>query len=265
MRQQIDWFRSAGLGDLRTLGATMSTQPAMLRYLDNDQNFNTSPNQNFARELMELFLLGVGNYTEADVEAGARAWTGHTDVGRPVSTCGAADLHDGAAKTFLGRAINTDPGSGIFHGFETIDVMLATGVVPASAGIVANRGRPTKQVVAEFLSRKLWTFFAGTTPSDGVVAALRDVALAYDFAITPWVRALLLRPEFYAADVVQGLVRSPAESMVAFMYATRPTCAATLPLWWMDGMGQRVLAPPDVSGWKHNSYFVNASAMGYRA
>ena len=79
MRLQIDLFRKNGMGNVRDLAVAMSTQVAMLRYLDNNQNRRTSPNQNFARELMELFLLGVGNYTEADVEAGAAAWTGHSD------------------------------------------------------------------------------------------------------------------------------------------------------------------------------------------
>ena len=85
MRLQIDLFRKNGLGNVRDLAKPMSTQVAMLRYLDNNQNKKTSPNQNFARELMELFLLGVGNYTEADVEASAAAWTGHT---RPVGRQG---------------------------------------------------------------------------------------------------------------------------------------------------------------------------------
>ena len=73
MAEQIDTFRYGALGNLRTLATTMSTQVAMLRYLDNNQNKQTSPNQNFARELMELFLLGVGNYTEADVEVATAA------------------------------------------------------------------------------------------------------------------------------------------------------------------------------------------------
>ena len=76
MREQIDLWRRQGLGNIRMLATTMSTQVAMLRYLDNNQNKKSSPNQNFARELMELFLLGVGNYTEADVEASTAAWTG---------------------------------------------------------------------------------------------------------------------------------------------------------------------------------------------
>ena len=78
MQEQIDLYRREGLGDFRAMVKTMSVQVAMLRYLDNNRNEARSPNQNFARELMELFLLEVGNYTEADVEAATAAWTGHS-------------------------------------------------------------------------------------------------------------------------------------------------------------------------------------------
>ena len=109
MREQIDLYRRRGLGppadgsSIDELVKTMSVQVAMLRYLDNDQNFATSPNQNFARELMELFLLGVGNYTEADVEAATAAWTGHTrprwDIDEYVFD---ADRHDDNPQTVPG-------------------------------------------------------------------------------------------------------------------------------------------------------------------
>ena len=79
MRGQIDLYRRDGLDNFRDMVTEMSTQVAMLRYLDNNRNEADSPNQNFARELMELFLLEVGNYTEADVEAATAAWTGHSD------------------------------------------------------------------------------------------------------------------------------------------------------------------------------------------
>ena len=77
MMQQNKLFRDGGLGNVRALAQAMAIQPAMLRYLDNADNRKNSPNQNFGRELLELFLLGVGNYTEADVEAATSAWTGH--------------------------------------------------------------------------------------------------------------------------------------------------------------------------------------------
>ena len=122
MREQIDTFRFSALGNLRSLVTTISTQVAMLRYLDNNQNRQSSPNQNFARELMELFLLGVGNYTEADVEAATAAWTGHTDQWDTDQYVWRADWHDGSPKQFLGRTIN-DGGDPTTHGYETIDVI----------------------------------------------------------------------------------------------------------------------------------------------
>ncbi len=263
MQEQIDLFRNDAMGNLRTLAKTMSTQVAMLRYLDNNRNRKTSPNQNFARELMELFLLGVGNYTEADVEAATAAWTGHTDNWQTDAYEWRADWHDGSTKSFLRRSVNNG-GDPKLHGAETIDVMLGTGVIPNGAGIVANRGRPSREVAAEFISKKLWIEFAGTNPSAAVLAALRDSALANDFDITPWLRTLLTRPEFYTTEVKRGLVRSPVEFMVALLVATGRRSAEATPLWLMEGMGQRPLYPPNVSGWKHNAYWVNASAMAKR-
>jgi uncharacterized protein (DUF1800 family) len=263
MREQIDLFRAAGLGNFRDLAIAMSTQVAMLRYLDNNQNRSTSPNQNFARELMELFLLGVGNYTEADVEASTAAWTGHTDRWDTGEYVWRSDWHDGSTKTYLGRNINSGP-DGRLHGRETIEVVLGSGVVPAGASIAANRERGTRAVAAEFITKKLWAEFAGTPIPPAVLAAVSGVALANDFAITPWVRALLLRDEFYGPDVVTGRVRTPVEFMVACLVATGLRSAPATPIWLLDGMGQRPLYPPNVSGWKHNAYWVNASAMARR-
>lgn len=261
MQEQIDTFRRAGLDNLRHLALTMSTQVAMLRYLDNNQNKRTSPNQNFARELMELFMLGVGSYTEADVEAATAAWTGHTDHWDTDAYVWKPDWHDGSPKQFLGRTINSG-GDPTTHGSETITVMLGNGVIPAGAD--RNAGRASRDVVAEFLSRKLWIEFAGTEPSSAVIAHLRSAALAADFSITPWLRALLTHDEFYSVEVRAGRVRSPVEFMVMLLAATGRRSADATPLWLMTGMGQRPLFPPDVSGWKHNGYWVNASAMAKR-
>jgi len=275
MREQIDLWRHHGLGNVRHLAVTMSTQVAMLRYLDNNDNRRTSPNQNFGRELMELFLLGVGNYTEADVEACSAAWTGHTDdwetgayewrggePGRADWQNRNSNWHDYSRKRFLGQTINTDNSfeGGRTHGAETILTMLGNGVVP----IGPNAGRPSREVVAEFLSRKLWTFFAGTTIPSGVLAALRDALVNSDFAVRPWLRALLLRDEFYATDVRQGLLRSPVEYIVAMLVTTGLRSPDATPTWLMDGMGQALLYPPNVSGWRHNGYYVSASAFGDR-
>jgi uncharacterized protein (DUF1800 family) len=261
MREQIDGFRVGALGNLRSLAITMSTQVAMLRYLDNNQNRNTSPNQNFARELMELFILGVGNYLERDVEAATAAWTGHTDNWQTDEYVWRDDWHDARTKSFLGRSINNG-GDPRLHGRQTIEVMLGNGTIPTAAP--KNGGRPSKEVAAEFISKKLWIEFAGTEPSASIIATLRDAALAADFDLKPWLTALLTHDAFYTQEVKQGRVRSPVEFVVALLVATGRRSAQATPLWLMSGMGQRPLFPPNVSGWKHNAYWVNASAMAKR-
>ena len=270
MREQIDLWRRDGLGNIRTLATTMSTQVAMIRYLDNNQNKKSSPNQNFARELMELFLLGVGNYTEADVEASTLAWTGHSDQWDDTAAAyrWKADWHDPSPKTFLGRPINGDSSQVAWpnHGPETIAVMLGSGIVPRGADNVANRGRPSRDVAAEFLSRKLWTSFAtDTPPPPGVMAAMSDALVANDFNVRPWVNAMLTHPDFYTDAVKQGLVRTPVEFVVALLAATGQRSRAADMTWLMDAMGQQLLYPPNVSGWRPNGYWVNASAMEGRA
>jgi uncharacterized protein (DUF1800 family) len=275
MQEQIDLFRTRGLGpavagrSVVELVKTMSTQVAMLRYLDNDQNFANSPNQNFARELMELFLLGVGNYTEADVEAATAAWTGHTrprwDIDEYVFQ---ADRHDNAPQQFLGRTINA--GAAQEGGTDTIDVILglgAHGVGTIPPGAEKNRGRPSNEVAADFLSYKLWQEFgeaaSGTVPA-GVAAAMRSALIDNDFAIRPWVEAMLSHDDFYASATRTGLVRQPVEFIVAVMVALGLDAERAGQLWMLDQTGQRPLYPPNVSGWRPNGYWVNASAMGAR-
>ena len=223
MREQIDLFRRRGLGpatngsDVGELVKTMSVQVAMLRYLDNDQNYAASPNQNFARELMELFLLGVGNYTEADVEAATAAWTGHTrprwDIDEYVFD---PDRHENAPQQFLGRTIN-DTRPAIEAGNETIEVILGIGPLGSGtipSGAEKNRGRPSAEVAAEFLTYKLWQEFgeatSGSVPA-GVGSVMTTALLDNDFAIRPWVRAMLVHDDFYADATKTGLVRQPVE------------------------------------------------------
>jgi uncharacterized protein (DUF1800 family) len=273
MREQIDLYRRNGLDNFRDMVKLMSTQVAMLRYLDNNRNEADSPNQNFARELMELFLLEVGNYTEADVEAATAAWTGHSDDWQTDAYVWLDDLekqpwtpiyHDSSIKQFLGQTIN-DVGDPRGHGDETIDVILGNGVVPPGADKVSNRGRATRLVAAEFLSRKLWVDFANQSPPAAVIEAMRDAFDEADFDIRPWVRTMLLRDEFYTDEVVTGLVRSPIDWIASMLYALDLPSADATPTWLLGNTGQEILRPPNVSGWKINGYYVNASAMEARA
>ena len=264
LKDQLDLYRRDGLGNLRELAIATATTVAMLRYLDNDKNFAEAPNQNFGRELMELFLLGVGNYTEDDVVACSEAWTGHT-VRSHADNTGTYEWHyfrhDESVKRFLGRDINAGSDTQQ-HGAETIMVMLGN---PATIGGHVPGGAPSREVAARFVSRKLWRYFAGTEPSGALLDQLAGTAISYDFGLRPWLRALLTHPEFYSPAVQQGLLRAPVDYVVALLAASGLRADTGNPFWLLEGMGQRLLFPPNVAGWGHNGYFVNASAFSQRA
>lgn len=277
MREQIDTFRSQGVnGNFGQMLKDVSLQVAMLRYLDNDRNFANSPNQNFARELKELFCLGVGNYTEADVEAATAAWTGHTahwEGHPPVQFI--VERHEYAAQSYLGQTINQNTKPFEDAGYQTIDVMLglgdyATASTRGKISVGPNAGKDAREVAATFLSKKLWQEFAeadtGSVPA-GVLSAMVDALLDNDFDIKPWVRAMLVHPDFYPdtnPTVEGGLVRQPVEYQVALMVLNGRTASQVAALWLMGLSGQELLYPPNVSGWKPNGYWVNASAMEAR-
>jgi uncharacterized protein (DUF1800 family) len=244
MTEQNHLFRTMALGNFRTLTHQMSLQPAMLIYLDNIYNYASSPNQNFARELMELFTLGVGNYTEADVTAAARAWTGHGYDSTTNAYFFDPTDHDDGLKTFMGLTQN-------FDGPDIIDIILST--------------RLDKKLVAcKFLTRKLWRFFAYENPAQSLVDELAQVLFDNDLEIRPWVRAMLLHPEFYSVTAKQGMVRSPVDFVVAVQYATGLRGADLNPQWYFDDMGQDPWNPPNVAGWKTNGYWVNTSEFSAR-
>ena len=145
-------------------------------------------------------------------------------------------------------------------------MILDDGIVPAGADNASNRGRPTRDVAAEFLSRKLWTSFAtDTPPPTGVMAEMRAALTSTGFDVRPWVTAMLTHPDFYTDAVKQGLVRTPVEYVVALMVATGKRSRDVNVTWLMGAMGQALLFPPNVSGWRPNGYWVNASAMEGRA
>ena len=246
MMRQNQLYRDHALGNFRTLTQLMSIEPAMLRYLSNASNVKGAPNENFARELLELFTLGVGQYSEDDVRAAARAWTGHNyNWSTDATYTFYPQNHDTGLKTFFGTTRNWD-------GPEIIDEIL--------------RDNVAKQLVAaKFIVAKLWRFLADQAPSTTVIDDLAALFVSSGMELRPVVRALLLRPEFYSTQVKQGMVRSPVEWTVAVLAHTGLTSAATRLFDWAPLMGQRVFSPPNVAGWKHNEYFLSTAAVSARA
>ena len=246
LMRQNQLYRDLALGNFRTLTQLMAIEPAMIRYLSNANNVKAAPNENFARELMELFTLGVGNYTEDDVRASARAWTGHNDDGASGNSyVFRPNQHDNGLKTFFGTTRNWD-------GPEIIDEILRDNTIK-------------QRTAAQFIATKLWRFLAHQQPDSALIDQLAAVFVTADMELRPLVRAMLLRPEFYSATAKQGMVRSPVEWAVAVLTHTGLTSAATWLFEWSIQMGQRVFDPPNAAGWKHNDYYLSTAALSARA
>jgi uncharacterized protein (DUF1800 family) len=246
MYQQNALWRAQATGNFRDLVQTMSLQPAMLIWLDNDPNVKGQPNENFARELMELFTLGVNQYTQDDVVASARAWTGHNTLDGDRETYHFyPERHDDGLKTFMGVTQDWD-------GPDIINFILGTDATH-------------KLIAAKFIAAKMWSFFAYPNPEQAVIDDIGQAFYDADMAIDALVRAIFLHPQFLSDEAKQGLVRSPVEWIVACMRGLNLTAEDLNPQWWMEDMGQMLFEPPNVSGWRPNDYWLTTSRLWARA
>jgi uncharacterized protein (DUF1800 family) len=229
-------FRTLGMGGYHTLLHTVSIGPAMIKYLDNDRNVAGRPNENFARELMELFTTGVGHYTETDVTESARAWTGH-GVDDDDNYRFDPGAHDWGTKTFMGQ-------TGNFDGPDIINIILGQ----------------RREAHARFLCRKLWSFFAYPVGLDDPVVT--DIMATYrvQLNVRDTVRAIFHHPQFRSEQARWALVRSPFEYLVAVMRHTSTDCSIAHPEWSVSGLGQVPFQPPNVSGWRQNDYWITSTA-----
>ena len=236
MYRQNVLLRRHALGNFGELLHAVSKDPAMLVYLDSATSRRGQPNENFAREVMELFTLGEGRYREHDIKEAARAFTGWSidlDSGefrfRPV-------LHDYGTKTVLGRAADT--------GDEVLDILLAQ---PATA---------------EFVAAKLWREFVSpqAEPEElrRVAAALRESR--YD--VRAAMRALLLTPAFWAPQNRAALIKSPVDLVVGTLRQFDIGFGDPLPfVFLLSALGQDVLSPPNVRGWPGGEAWINSTTL----
>ncbi|MCC6672262.1 MAG: DUF1800 domain-containing protein [Planctomycetes bacterium] len=238
MREQNETQRRLALGPVRELVLAMSRDPAMLIWLDNRVNRKGRPNENYARELMELFTLGVGNYGEDDVKQVARAFTGWTLREDRFVFDQAA--HDDGPKTILGR-------SGRFGGEEVVDLLLA------------------QPACARFLARRLLTFFLAPRPSEALVdafaACLRQDGMRIDAAL----RTLLKSRVFHARATLRSRIKSPVEYTVGMVHdlGLKADCRGIARA--CASMGQTLFAPPTVKGWDGEEAWLSAQWLVARA
>ena len=235
MLDQNNLFREKGMGRYNDLLKAISRDPAMMIYLDSRSNKKAAPNENYSRELMELFSLGIGHYTEKDVRESARAFTGW-QFRRRTGFYLNAKQHDDGLKTFLGR-------TGNFDGDDIVDIIMEQ---PAAA---------------EYICTRLWTFFAYPDPEPEVIERLADVFRANGTEIRPVVRAMLESDEFYSSRARTALVKSPVELAVGAVRALgvetdfRPLDRP------IEQMGQALFMPPNVAGWPGGATWINSSAL----
>ncbi len=246
--RQNQLFRSRGMGRFREFLVAVSTDPAMLAWLDNASNVKDAPNENFARELMELFTMGIGHYAQRDVTEAARALTGWTFTGdRDVDYLFGFDpsIHDDGLKTFLGNA-------GHFDGNDICAILAA---------------RPE---TASFMTRKLARFFLGREPRAALARRLTDVWVESSGEIRKIVREVLLSDDFDESTDQTDMIKSPTELLVGAFRGlgsrdeipSGDLDATTGVVFAMLGaaLGQFLFVPPSVAGWPGGRAWINTGS-----
>ncbi len=224
MHQQIELFERYATGNLRDLAIEVAKNPAMLYFLDAQYNVKGAANENFAREVMELFTMGVGNYTEKDVRECARAFTGwyFDDLTFHVDP----EKHDDGVKEFLGR-------SGNFDGVDVLKIIFE------------------QPVTAEFLAAKIYRFLVRDEISPGLRRELGNVLRDADYEVKPLLTAIFTSKDFYSAASYGGHIKGPVEHMVALMKHLGVPSMPGVPDFNQStiALGQHLLNPPSVAGW----------------
>ena len=237
MYSQNALLRREALGNFGELLHEVARDPAMVLYLDSASNRKGKPNENFAREVMELFTLGEGHYTERDVKEAARAFTGWGFDPASGAFLFRAGAHDDGEKTVLGRTGNLD-------GDAVLDILLAQ---PQTA----------ERVVA-----KLWLEFVSPRPDPREVKRIAAILRDSRYEIRPALRALLVSDAFYAPENRAALIKSPVDLVVGTLRQFQFATGDVLPFVFATSqMGQVLFAPPNVKGWPGGEAWINSTTL----
>ncbi len=238
-QQLLNIIRENALGNFGDLLREVSKSPAMLSFLNNQQNKKQHPNENFAREVMELFTMGRGNYTEEDVKEGARAFTGWgfnlqgEFVNRPFA-------HDTGKKVFLGK-------TGNFDGDDIIDILLE------------------KKQTAKFITQKIYRYFVNDTPDAAKIEILANSFYQSNYDIKKLLSDIHTGDWFYDDKNIGTHIKSPVELLVGIrrlipMEIDKPQ----LQLLFQRALGQILFYPPNVAGWPGGKNWIDSSALMLR-
>jgi uncharacterized protein (DUF1800 family) len=238
-QQLLNIVRENALGNFGDLLREVSKSPAMLSFLNNQQNKKQHPNENFAREVMELFTMGRGNYTENDVKEGARAFTGWgfnlqgEFVDRPF-------LHDNGNKTFLGK-------TGNFDGDDIIDILLE------------------QKQTAKFITQKIYKYFVNDSPDASKIEPLASRFYQSGYDMKKLLAEIYTSDWFYDDKNIGTRIKSPVELLVGIrrlipMDLEKPE----VQLLFERALGQILFYPPNVAGWPGGKNWIDSSALMLR-
>lgn len=237
---QLEIFETKGMGNFRDLTVAVAQSPAMLSFLDAGVNVKGTPNENFAREIMELFTMGVGHYTEKDIREAARAFTGwnYVDLKFVVNQ----DQHDDGEKTFLGK-------TGRFDGVDVIDIIMQQ---PATA---------------DFLAGKIYRYFVRQDLSPELQKRLGAVLRDSHYEITPLLETIFLSRDFYSPASVGAQIKSPVQLAVSTYKKLGLKSIPGVPDFNSEtnALGQQLFAPPTVAGWAGGQSWITPGLLLERA
>lgn len=238
-QELLDVVRQHALGHFGDLLRAVSKTPAMLAFLNNQQNRKQHPNENFAREVMELFTIGHGNYTEQDVKECARAYTGwgFNAQGEFVFR---KNVHDTGLKRILGK-------TGYFNGDDALNILLE------------------QKATARFITRKIWTFFVHEQPNEEKINHLADAFYQSNYNILELLRSIFSADWFYTAPYVGSRIKSPVEWIAGVrrmlpMQLKNPQMQLLI----QRALGQILFYPPNVAGWPGGNNWIDSSTLMLR-
>ena len=235
MLLQIETFERHATGNFGDLAHAIARDPAMLSYLDAGVNVKGAANENFAREVMELFTMGVGHYSEKDVREAARAFTGWNFDNLEFVVDPA--LHDDGPKEFLGR-------TGSFDGEDVLDIILE------------------QRVTADYIASKIYRFFVRDDPSPEITTELGSILRNHDYALRPMLETMLLSRDFYSEATYGAHIGGPVEHVIALLKHLGVNDIPGIPDFNVTtiALGQHLLNPPSVAGWAQGRIVDHAGA-----
>jgi uncharacterized protein (DUF1800 family) len=239
-QKYLNTLRKHALDKFQVLLTAVSKEGSMLTFLNNNQNRKQNPNENFARELLELFTLGRGNYSEKDIKEAARAFTGWTTQRNSYTFEFRPDLHDHGPKTFLGQ-------TGPWTGEDIIRIILE------------------QKACANYLAGRMYTFFVNSVPNQQNINDLAHVLYQSNYNITKTLQYLFTQKWFYNKENIGVLIKSPTELILGYQ--------KQLDLFFEEDeaipfigkiLGQTLLFPPNVAGWPGHTHWIDSSSLLFR-